>query len=117
MILILIDKDRKDLLIMFNVNDILVGKTGYNCTLVEFYKVVRATKTTVMLQKMISEVTSHDGYGQAGYVVPSKQVSLEVPFRRKVKTTDHNKTNYVKISDYEYAYLWDGNEVAFDTYD
>ena len=102
---------------MFNVNDILVGKSGYNCTMVKFYKVIRTSKTNVWLQKLLNKTTSHDGYGQAGYVVPSDQESLETSFRRKVQTSEYGNCDYVKISDYDYAYAWDGKEVAFDTYD
>lgn len=102
---------------MLNVNDILVSKSGYNCTLVDFYKVVRTSKTNAWLQKLESRITSHDGYGQAGYVVPSDKVSNDVQLRRKIQTSEYGHSDYVKVSNYEYAYLWDGKEVAFDSYD
>lgn len=95
------------------LGDILVAKFGYNCTLVDFYKVIKKTPKMVTVQKIGSKIVSHDGYGQAGYVVADESIVEDEIIRRKI--IDRNDA--IKISDYQYAYVWDGNEVHFDSYD
>ena len=95
------------------IGDILVAKFGYNCTLVDFYKVINRTPKMVTVQKIGSKIVSHDGYGQAGYVVADEEVVEDEVLKRKIIES----TEAIKISDYCYAYKWDGNEVRFDSYD
>lgn len=97
-----------------NIGDILVCKYGYNCTLVEFYIVKRVSKTNAWLQPLESIITSHDGYGQAGFVMPGKENDKPIIRRKIYKTLMYT---FVKVDDYKYASEWDGKEVAFDTYD
>lgn len=98
---------------MMNTGDILVSKFGYNCTLVDFYKVIKRTPKMVTIQKIGSKIVSHDGYGQAGYVIADESVVEDEIIRRKVM----DERDAIKIGDYHYAYKWDGNEVHFDSYD
>lgn len=97
---------------MFNVDDILEATFGYDCTLVNFYRVLRVTKTQVYLTEIESEIVDHDGYGQAGHVRPVITKVIGDPFRRKIQDS-----GYVKIQDYMWAKKWDGKPVHFDSYD
>lgn len=99
------------------IGDILVSSYGYNCSLVSFYKVVRVTKASVYLQELRYKFTEHDGYGQAGKVIPSNEESSSEPFMRRVGRHNYNNQEFVAISKYEYAYAWDGNPVHYDSYD
>ena len=64
---------------MFEVNDILVCSYGYNCHLVDFYKVVGVTKSgkSIKIRQVGEKIVSHDGYGQAGYVKPTDEFVSE----------------------------------------
>lgn len=97
------------------VGDILVGKYGYNCTLVNFYVVKRITSANVWLQPMADIVVSHDDYGQAGFVIPGVEDLSKQCIRRKIHSFLDDE--FIKIETYEYAELWNGKEVHFDTYD
>lgn len=102
---------------MFEVNDILVSKFGYNCTLVTFYKVLRKTKSgkTVTLTRLNNKVVDDDGYGQAGFVIPGDKYKEILPPKRITITNDGE--GCVKIDNYEFAYKWDNEPVYFDSYD
>lgn len=102
---------------MFNVNDIIVCNFGYNCHLVNFYKVVGVTKSgkSVKVRQLKEKVVSHDGCGQAGLVVPSDEFNSEKVLTRKIQ--EGSWKPYIKVEDYMYGYKWDGKEVAFDSYD
>ena len=98
-------------------NDIIVCNFGYNCHLVNFYKVVGVTKSgkSVKIKQLKEKVVSHDGYGQAGLVVPSDEFNSEKVLTRKIQ--EGSWKPYIKVEDYMYGYKWDGKEVAFDSYD
>lgn len=102
----------------FHIDDILVSSYGYNCTLVSFYRVLRVTKASVVLQEIKWKFAEHDGYGQVGKVVPViEQVTLNSPITRRFKKTYDGNNFYVAISKYEYAYLWDGQPVYYNSMD
>lgn len=102
----------------FHVNDILVCSYGYNCTLVSFYRVLRVTKASVVLQKIKWKFAEDDGYGQVGKVVPIiEQVTSDQPVTRRFKPTYDNTGFYVMISKCAYAYLWDGKPVYYNSMD
>lgn len=102
----------------FHVNDILVCSYGYNCTLVSFYRVLRVTKASVVLQQIKWKFAEDDGYGQVGKVVPIiEQVTLDPPITRRFKPTYDNTGFYVMIDKYAYAYLWDGKPVYYNSMD
>ncbi len=88
-----------------NVGDVLVGKYGYEADIAEFYKVVKRTPKQVVLV----ELEQHRDYdGLMDWVaVPCGNVAGK-PIRRKVKKAWRGDGEYVSISDYESAYVWDG---------
>lgn len=104
---------------MLNVGDILVQKFGYNCILVSFYKVLSVTKTGKSIkvvkigQKLVSD---EDGYGQIGYVMPNEDEIDEKPFTRRIVKSEYSG-DCIKVNEYSYAYLWDGNKVYFNSCD
>lgn len=102
---------------MFNMGDILVCEFGYNCRLVNFYEVVGETKTgkSVRIRQLREKFVTHDGYGQAGKVVPEMVTDGECKTKRILEGYDGKP--YVKISDHMYAYRWDGQPVNYDSYD
>lgn len=91
--------------------DILVCKFGYNCTLVEFFKIIKMTEKTVTVVEIESKIVEDDDYGQAGKVIPTDNV-IGSPIRRKI-----GEYQNIKLDSYKYAYIWDGKPVDFDTYD
>lgn len=99
-----------------NIGDILVSQFGYNCSLVRFYKIIKTTSKSVKLQELKWKFTEHDGYGQAGKVVPT-EITTDNVFSRKIKNDSIDEHSYVKINDYEYASKWNGNPVHYDSYD
>lgn len=103
---------------MVKVGDILVHSFGYNCTLVDFYKIVNVTKSgkSIKIRKLNSKMTSHDGYGQAGKVVPDETFSNNEILTKRIVPSEY--FGYmIKINDYSHAYPWDGKEVSFNSYD
>lgn len=84
---------------------VLTSSWGYDQTNVSFYKVVRTTKTMVVLQPMSTTVASY-GKGSDSVVAGSVQADAK-EIRRKVKT-GWQGDEIVYISDYEIARVWDG---------
>lgn len=99
----------------YKVNDILVSSYGYNCTLVDFYKVVKATEKSIWIQELGWKFTEDDGYGQAGKVVP---VEIENNQNKIiVKRQPSDDSSYVKVDYYKYGSLWNGQPVYYNSYD
>lgn len=100
----------------FKVNDILVAKFGYNCTLVRFYKVLKVTETQIQFVEIDSQMVDHDGYGQAGHVMP---LEIDIVGKKIIRRKVYVNGDYVsvKVDDYIWAKKWDGNKVHFDSYD
>ena len=99
------------------INTILVSSFGYNCTLVNFYKVKRITNSSVWLQKLESKWASSDEYGQVGKVLPSDRETKDKPFVRRRKFSTYTNSEYVMIDKYEYAYIWDGKPEYYNSMD
>ena len=97
----------------YKVNDILVSSFGYNCTLVEFYKVVKATDKTLWLKELKWKFTEDDGYGQAGKVIPEDVEIGSIIMKRQPSEGMES----VKISSCERAYMWNGQPVYYNSYD
>lgn len=104
---------------MFNKGDILVSVFGYDCQLVEFYKVVRATEKTCWIQQIDWKFVSDDGYGQAGEVIPNEERFGSSGAKTLAKRQPDKDSEYpcVKISSYQRAYKWNGKPVHYDSYD
>lgn len=86
------------------VGDILVSKWGYEQTNVSFYEVVKSTPKTVELVKIEKATTPTALMQFAAMPLPGKHQGEK--FRRRVNTCSSIPS--CRITDYEYAYLWDG---------
>jgi len=88
-----------------SVGDIWTSSWGYDQTNVDFYRVERVTKATVVLQEIGSKLESDDGM-MSGRVVADPSVQTGKQLRRKVNgTTD---CPHCKIESYSSASPWDG---------
>ena len=96
---------------------ILVSSHGYNCTLVDFYRVKRVTNANIWLQHLESQWFSNDGYGQVGKLIPSNRETSEKPFMRRKQHSEYCNSEYVMISKYEYAYIWNGKPEYYNSMD
>jgi len=85
--------------------DILRASWGYDQTNVDFYEVVKTTRCTVTLVRIMSQIVSF-GVGQ-NKVGPRKGCPKEgyKPLKSKRVQRDYNGRPFVKITDYAYAYL------------
>lgn len=100
------------------VGQILYSSFGYDCTLINFYKVTKVTAKTVVVQQIESTMveTTDGGYGQQGYVrpIPDKFVEGSKPMRRRIK--HYSKDSFtISISDYQSAEPWNGEDIYEDT--
>ena len=94
----------------FEVGTILYSSWGYEQTNVDFYKVLKRTKTQVTFRQM--GVISTPEENMSGTVQPLKgQWKSEKIFRRKVI-----QNKFVKIEDFMYGRKWDGTPKRFSTY-
>lgn len=84
------------------VGDIIVSSWGYDQTNIDFYKVVKQTASSVWIQKLGKGYVEQTGWAHYK-VVPVDVFATETQLVRRYKEGD-----FVKISDYEFAYLWDG---------
>jgi len=87
--------------------DIMYSSWGYNQTNITFYRVTRATATTVMLERLRNRLVER--MDVMDLVAPSDESNGEVG-RRKVKRYDDE--DYVEINSYKNAYPWDGRPKA-----
>lgn len=90
------------------VGDIFYAPHGYSMCLNSFYQVVEVLGTTkIRVRETLKRTTSHDGYGQQGC---EKMVygffNLErEPLDKMVKISKYDNRPFIKINDYEFAYL------------
>lgn len=106
------------------IGTIFVSSWGYDQTNIDFYKVIKMTDKTVWLQEVEKEYLKQTGwahyevkatnipkiytkfiYNNEGYKVGEKEV--EAPIIRKKLGESYGKV-YVRISSFEYAYVWNG---------
>lgn len=73
------------------VNDILVSKWGYEQTNVDFYKILKVTKATVIVQKL--EKLEKNDNNMSGLAKPINKVKGQ-PFRRKIHIFNNEKYIY-----------------------
>jgi hypothetical protein len=78
---------------------ILISSGGYDCTIVNFYEVVKTTPTTVTLVK-VAKAPVEQSEGPTRFVVPTP-TKVGEPFRRKIK--DYGTFWSVAVTDYEFA--------------
>lgn len=85
------------------VGQILSCVWGYDRTIVDFYKVVRVSDSSVWVQKLAKKTASETGTGR--YVVPTDEFADEKVIRRRWKKLDNSFA--VKINA-NYAFPWNG---------
>ncbi len=118
--------------------DILVSNAGYTQIIPEFWEVVKVSPKSVLVKKLESRISSHDGYGQSGYKVPEEgeykkdYQGKEIVRRLTLKlfhspnqtereyldelSKDPKRYSYLYFNGREYS-EWDGHPVVFDLYD
>ena len=94
------------------VGDVLTSSWGYDQTNVDFYQVIKTTKTMVTLQQIEGTVVSSSDHRNKVMPVLNKPLAYwnnepEKPVRRKINSCRDGEI-YVKISSCQYARLWNG---------
>ena len=89
--------------------DIMYSSWGYNQTNITFYRVTRATATTVKLERLRNKLVER--MNVMDLVAPSDESNGDVG-RRKVKRSVYDDEDYVEINSYKLAFPWDGRPKA-----
>lgn len=92
------------------VNDILVSKWGYEQTNVDFYKILKVTKATVIVQEL-EKIEKNDD--MSGLAMPIDKVKGQ-PFRRKIHIFNNEK--YIHIDNNCLAEKWKYTPERFTNY-
>ncbi len=106
-------------------NDCLYSSWGYDQTNVDFYRVVRTTKTMVVLQQLEAVKNENGPTAMRGTTTPTDKPATvwnhdtqqreDAPLlRRKVQTG--RMGDCVKLESYSYAHKWDGTPQQFTSY-
>ena len=91
----------------FKKGDIIVKTYGYDCTLIDFYEVVRTTACGVELRELNQESEgNHSGFCWA---VPGSYKSEKTTLYRLKKNGNPN------LGAYSYSILWDGKPVRWNS--
>lgn len=85
---------------------LLVSSWGYEQTNINFYEVTRATESMVTVRP-IGQTRTYTGWAQYE-ASPKPGKYIGEPMRRKIQNYSYNPSPYIMISNYEYAYIWDG---------
>tara|TARA_R110000868_G_scaffold293968_1_gene554451 strand:+ start:670 stop:996 length:327 start_codon:yes stop_codon:yes gene_type:complete len=103
------------------VGDILVCSFGYNCTFVEFFKVIELKNGFAKFYKIENETTEWDvkiGIGKKTSVdVPQKSTDKVLRRKIKISTSSSIHYEYIKIDDYSICHIWDGQPTYYNPYD
>lgn len=97
----------------FKVGDILCSSFGYNRTIIRFYKVLRTTKSSVVIRELEKVTVNGDGQWYNSWeVMPvvDKFDKYSKEMIKRIKPTSMHPS--VKISTYEYAQLWNGKPMT-----
>lgn len=97
-----------------NVGDIFVCTWGYDQTNVDFYRVIKKTKTGVSLIPMSKRVMEYNDRYMTGKVLPGEDFAGSQPIRRKLNK--YGDKFYVSINSFSSARKWDGKAETFTTY-
>ena len=95
------------------VGSILVTLWGYEQTNREFYEVVRRTATTATVRE-IKDITLYNERGMTGEKMPVPGAFKGAEIRRKIK--NYGRGEYIAITDYIDADLWNGKPAHYSTY-
>lgn len=95
-----------------NVGDIYVCSWGYEQTNVDYYKVMSVKNKTVTLAA-IGENRNYTG-SMIGTVTPNQNNISDTHITKRIQYT--NNKPYFKMSNYSYAYPWNGKPNCFSEY-
>lgn len=93
----------------YKLGDIVYSSWGYEQTNINFYTVSHVTPSTVTLWPL-SKTRTYTGH-MTGTVVPAGEILSGKAIRRKA-----SGDNAIRVSDFEYAHLWDGKPKHFSEY-
>jgi hypothetical protein len=82
--------------------DILASSWGYDQTNIDFYKIVKKSASSVWIQKLKKQYLEQTGWAHYK-VVPLEEFATETQLVKRYKTGE-----YVSVSSYAIAKLWDG---------
>lgn len=92
----------------FKVDNILYSSWGYDQTNISFYRVVAVTKASVKITKLTTIVLTPGEKGASDLVVAGARDPKDLGPVKTKRIKSYEGKLYVSISDYESAYLWDG---------
>lgn len=94
------------------VGDVLASSWGYSMTINSYYVVTRVTKCFATVEEIAGGCVEETGFCEGfSKPVPSQKVEGK-PLRRKIFS--YGARPFVCITDYENAYLWDGEPLYFN---
>lgn len=97
----LLNKAKKDEFVaQLNVGTIVYTSCGYDQTNVDFYEVVEVKGSKVTLRGIDKEITEDGNISGQAIAVPGAYNGDEKSYIVR--------NNYIKISSYKYAWIWDG---------
>jgi hypothetical protein len=96
------------------VGDIFVCSWGYDQTNIDFYKVVKKTKTGVSIVPMSKKVIEYSDRYMTGKVLPGEVFVGSKPMRRKLNK--YGDKFYISINSFSSAKKWSGMPETFTTY-
>lgn len=98
------------------VGDILVSSWGYEQTNIDFYRVLKVTKASVVIAQ-VSSVTKRTDWGGGKKTPGNETVGAPQTHRFRHRIDWGGKATYnVKLNTYSYASLWDGTPQSFTDY-
>jgi hypothetical protein len=97
--------DRRSFQHELQIGDILYSSWGYDQTNIDFYQVTRLCGKAIGLREISGKLASSDGSGSDKVVADPD--NFKGPETKKIPQ-GFEKTVYVKISDCQTAYKWDG---------
>lgn len=93
------------------VNDILVSRWGYEQTNVDFYKVLKVTKSMATIQEL--DIIELNDENMAGWIMPLDRIKGK-PFRRKIHNV--NNDEFIYIDNYSRARKWKQKKEKYTSY-
>jgi len=96
------------------VGDIFYCSWGYDQTNIDFYKVVKKTKTGISIVPMSKKVIEYSDQYMTGKVVPGEVYFGSKPMRRKLNK--YGDKYYISINSFSSASKWSGRPETFTTY-
>jgi hypothetical protein len=103
------------------VNDILKCSFGYNCTFIEFYKVIEVKNGYAkfyQIEDKITEFNQKTGSGKKTAIdVPQKSTDKVLRRKIKISTSSSIHYEYVKIDDYSICHIWDNQPTYYNLFD